>query len=92
MRHETQLVTYAPDGTSPRWLSQHGFVSGVTYSYVTPGGCDQLTAKFGKPPRWRDDALNPGRLLQAYRGGTVVWSGILDEPTPADDGCQRSAR
>lgn len=88
---KTQIVTYAPDGSQPRWLGQYGTYSPPVYSYTTPGGCDQLTTTFAKPPRWRTDALNPGRLLWAFRGGTCVWRGILDEPVPADAGWQISA-
>jgi len=82
----TQLATFAPDGTQPRWLGQYGTFTPPVYSYTTPGGCSQLTTTFAKPARYRTDALNPGRLLYAYRGGTTVWKGILDEPVPGDAG------
>lgn len=44
-----------------------------------------------RPPRWRTDALDPGRIVEAYRGGAMVWSGILDEPAPQADGWQITA-
>lgn len=86
MPQTTQLVTFNPQGSpaSARWLSQQGFVSNLVYSFANPGGCDTLTAKFMKPPKWRGDALQSGRLIFGVRGGTIVWSGILDEPIPSD--------
>lgn len=87
----TSLVTYRPDGSQPRALAQLGPVSPATYSFTTPGGCDTLTASFYRPPRYRTDALDPGRLLRGYRGGAVVWSGIVDEPAPGDQGWAVSA-
>jgi hypothetical protein len=86
MRGQTQIVTYAPDGTQPRWLSQYGSYDGVQLGWSTPGGCATLACTFRRPPRWRNDALNPGRLVRACRGGSFVWKGILDEPVPAADG------
>jgi|SRR5215471_5387056 len=87
----TTLVTYRADGSQARSLAQLGHLTPAVYSYVIPGGCDALTSSFSKPPRYRTDALDPGRLLRAYRGGAVVWSGILDEPSPSDAGWSISA-
>lgn len=87
----TQLATFAPDGSQPRWLGQYGTYSPPVYSFSTPGGCNQLTTTFAKPARYRTDALNPGRLVNAYRGGTLAWSGILDEPVPTDVGWDLTA-
>lgn len=82
----TQVVTFPPAGGSGLSLGHLGHLSPPTYSFTTPGGCDQLSAVFRKPPRYRTDALNPGRIVRAYRGGSVAWSGILDEPGPGPDG------
>ena len=87
----TTLVTYRPDGSQPRALAQLGHVSPATYSYTLPGGCNALTATFARPPRYRTDALDPGRILRAYRGGAAVWAGIIDEPVPGDQGWSVSA-
>ena len=87
----TQLVTLAPDGSQPRWLGQYGTYTAPVYSFSTPGGCTQLTTTFAKPARWRTDALNPGRLVNAYRGGTLCWTGILDEPVPTAAGWDLTA-
>jgi len=93
MRGQTQLATWTPDGnpTSARWLSQLGGVDSLALAWANPGGCQALTANFRRPPNWRSDALNPGRLISACRGGTWTWAGILDEPQPADDGWAISA-
>lgn len=82
----THIVTFPPGGGQGLSLSHLGHMSPATYSYTTPGGCDQLTATYYKPPRVRSEALNPGRIVRAYRGGSEVWNGILDEPGPADTG------
>jgi hypothetical protein len=82
----TTLWTIAPGGGQPRCLSLEGHVTPARYSYVVPGGCDQLSATFGRSPRYRTDALTGGRTLLAMRGGSVVWAGILDEPAAGQDG------
>jgi len=87
----TTLVTYRPDGTGPQFLSEIAHVSPAVYSFTCPGGCQDLTATVFQPPRWRTDALDPGRILKAHRGGTIVWAGVLDEPVPAEGGWQLSA-
>jgi len=87
----TKIATLPPGGGQPLSLSHLGHVSPATYSYTTPGGCDQLSAVLHKPARVRSEALNPGRKVYAYRGGSVVWAGILDEPVPSDQGWQITA-
>ena len=87
----TAIVTYTPSYGSARALAQLGRLSPAVYSWSTPGGCDQLSATFARPPRFRTDALDPGRIVRAYRGGTVVWEGILDEPAPGAAGWQITA-
>lgn len=78
----TTLVSFTPSYTNGRALGQYGRLDPATYSWVTPGGCDTLSATFSRPPRYRTDALDNGRILRAYRGGAIVWEGILDEPAP----------
>jgi hypothetical protein len=82
----SHIVTFPPGGGLGLSLSHLGHIGPATYSYTTPGGCDQLSATYYKPPRERSEALNPGRKVAVYRGGSVVWSGVLDEPSPADSG------
>jgi hypothetical protein len=87
----TKVVTFPPGGGYGLSLCHLGHVSPAVYSWTTPGGCDQLSLTLYDPPRKRTEALNPGRLVKAYRGGSVVWRGILDEPTPAATGWQVTA-
>jgi len=82
----TKIVTLPPGGGQPLSLSHLGHADAPTYSFTTPGGCDQLSTVLHKPARVRSEALNPGRKVYAYRGGSVVWAGILDEPQPTDQG------
>lgn len=82
----TTVVSFTPSGGNARALGQFGRLTPPTYSWTTPGGCDQLTATFARPPRYRTDALDNGRVIRAFRGGHNVWEGILDEPGPSSDG------
>jgi|SRR5215831_340750 len=87
----TSLVTYPAAGGAPIPLSTLAHVSPPRYSWAIPGGCAQLSATLFKPPRWRHEAIRNGRQLAAIRGGSVVWSGWLDEPQPTDSGWQLQA-
>jgi hypothetical protein len=82
----SRVVTYPPGGGLGLSLSHLGHVAAPVYSWVNPGGCDQLSTTLYKPARVRSEALNPGRIVKVHRGGSVVWNGILDEPTPSDQG------
>jgi hypothetical protein len=87
----TAIVTYRPDGSQPKHLSELAHVSPPVYSFTTPGGCQDLTATVYRMPSWRTDALSPGRIVKAFRGGMLAWSGILDEPVPTAAGWTLSA-
>ena len=80
----TKPVPGAPGG--PRWLGALGHVTGLKYSYSLPGGCDQMSCTVQIPAYYRTDALNPGRIVQVWRGSSCVWDGKLDEPQPGDKG------
>lgn len=82
----SHIITFPPNGGQGISLSHLGHISPAVYSYTTPGGCDSLTATWYKPPRERSEGLNPGRLVRVYRGGSTVWTGVLDEPDPATGG------
>jgi hypothetical protein len=69
-----------------RWLGSLGHVTDLTYSFVSPGGCDQLTCTLEVPATYRTTALNPGRAVSVIRGGHQVWFGKLDEPVPTTSG------
>jgi hypothetical protein len=87
----SELVSFPPGSGAGVALGTLGHVSPPRYSFTTPGGCDALSAVFRRPPRYRADALYPGRRLEVHRGGVVAWSGILDEPAPGADGWQVTA-
>ena len=77
---KSEVCTYAPDGSMPRWLGTLGHVEGLTYSWINPGGPDQMSCNLQLPANYRTDALNPGRQLKIWRGGNIVWDGKLLEP------------
>jgi len=85
------VVTFAPDGTDPRWLGAAGHFTQLTYSYTLPGGPDQLTGLLQIPAGSRTKAIDAGRIVQAYRGAACVWDGKLDESAASDAGWQVSA-
>lgn len=80
------VVTKLPNGTQPRHLGALGHVSALTYSWANPGGADQATCLLQLPASARTDALNPGRIMQIFRGGACIWDGKLQEPVPSADG------
>jgi len=83
-RHNaSQVVTYTPSMTNPRMLGQIGHVTGLKYSWSLPGGPDQLSCNLMTEPTVRTDAMDPGRIVQVYRGGDIIWEGILSEPVPS---------
>jgi hypothetical protein len=84
---EAQVLSLAPDGHSdPRYLGTNGHVGALTYGWVYPGGCDNLTCNLMQTPLSRYQALNPGRVLKVYRGASCVWEGKLNEPVESTTG------
>lgn len=71
---------------TPRWLGAIGHVSALVRGYTCPGGPSSLSLLLRIPPELRTDALNPGRVVQVWRGASCVWEGKLDEPAPTSDG------
>jgi hypothetical protein len=80
-----------PQPVSPRWLGAIGHVSALTYSFAIPGGPDQMSCLLQLPPDYRTDAVNPGRVVQVWRGANCVWEGKLDEGVPGTSGWQLTA-
>jgi hypothetical protein len=87
----TQVVTYTQSMTDPRWLGRAGHVTGLKYSWALPGGADQLSCNLMVTPSTRTPATDPGRIVQAYRGGGLIWEGIMNEPVPTPAGWNLSA-
>lgn len=79
------MVT-VPELSAPKWLGQVGHVANTSYTYSIPGGPDQLTCLLQVEPNYRSDAIDPGRIITAHRGGSCIWEGVLTEPTPAPTG------
>ena len=90
-RDMSQVVTYTPSMTRPRWLGQIGHVNALKYSWALPGGADQLSCTLLVEANTRTDAMDPGRIVQVYRGGGVIWEGILNEPAQTSSGWSISA-
>ena len=82
----SQVVTMRQDGSDTRWLGQLGHVNQLKYSFVMPGGCDQMSCVLNRPPTFRTDAMDVGRLVRIYRGAGTVWKGTLDEPVSGPNG------
>jgi hypothetical protein len=87
----SQIQTISADGTSSRWLGELGHISGLKYSYVLPGGCDQMSCLLEVPPTARTPVTDPGRTVRIFRGASCVWTGKLDEPAYAAGGATVSA-
>ncbi len=85
-RAASQVCTYRPDGSDPRWLGAIGHVTGLQTSYACPGGADQLQCTLQIPPNERPPALDPGRIVRVWRGAGNSWSGKLNEPVPSASG------
>jgi hypothetical protein len=80
-----------PQPGQPKWLGSIGHVTSLKYSFTCPGGPDAMSCVLRLPPDYRTDAINPGRVVQVFRGANCVWEGKLDEPKPAVDGWTISA-
>ena len=87
----SQVSVAAPGSSSWQYLGTLGAVSALTYSYVCPGGSDQLTCTVMIPATYRNQMLNPGWQVRVTRGGHQVWSGKLDEPVYGSSGVQLTA-
>jgi hypothetical protein len=75
-----------PVPKSPRWLGSIGHVSNLSRSYTCPGGPDTMSLLLRLPADYRTDAINPGRIVQVWRGASCIWEGKLDEPSPGAEG------
>jgi hypothetical protein len=74
-----------------QWLGAIGHVTALKYGFTCPGGPATMSCVLRLPPNYRTDAINPGRIVQVFRGANCVWEGKLDEPQPAVDGWTISA-
>jgi hypothetical protein len=79
-------ATSIPRPKQGKWLGSLGHVNGMVRTYACPGGPDTLSLQLLLPADYRTDAINPGRVVQVWRGASCVWDGILDEPQPSPGG------
>lgn len=75
-----------PVPRDPRWLNNLGHLTGVNYTFTVPGGPSSFTATLAVSPDFRSQALDPGRIVQVFRGGQCMWEGIAAEPVPSATG------
>lgn len=64
------------------WLDQLGIVTGLKYSNVYPGGDNDASWSLMVPENFWHRALAPGRTIGICNGGSLIWQGILQIPTP----------
>ena len=80
-------VSVAPPGSANwQWIGTLGQVTALSYGYICPGGCDQMTMTVMVPAAYRTQLFNPGWQVRITRGGHQVWDGKLDEPVPSSGG------
>jgi hypothetical protein len=85
-------VAVAPPGSSNwQYLGTLGAVTALTYGFVCPGGCDQMTCTVMVPAAYRTQLFNPGWKVRITRGGHQVWDGKMDEPVPTAAGWNLTA-
>lgn len=87
----SQVLTCLPNGTDVHWLGSLGTVTSLKYSWVLPGGDSAMSCLLQTEPNIRTSALNPGRTVKIFRGGSKIWTGKLAEPQPGTDGWAVSA-
>lgn len=87
-----QVCTLTQAGGDQRYLGRIGHVADLQWTDTMPGGNEQLTCTLQVSPGYRTAATDPGRLIRVIKGSSVQFEGILDEPTPGDDGWSLTAR
>lgn len=88
----SMIATRAPDRTDFQPLGRIAPVSGLAWSDTYPGGPDSATCTVQAQTNVQPRALEPGRIVEIYRGGSVQFEGILSQPTPSDSGWQVTAK
>lgn len=82
----TDGIVTLPQPTNAQWMGQYGHVIGLVMDWSKPGGPTSLSFTLTCPPNFRPTALNAGRRLQAFRGGSNIWDGTLQEPQASPTG------
>jgi hypothetical protein len=81
----TGIVTL-PEPRNAEWMGSIGHVHGLNMAWTKPGGPTSLTFNLACPPGFRSTGMNSGRRVQAFRGGSCIWDGTLEEPQASATG------
>ncbi len=73
-------IVTLPEPRHGVWLGTLAHEENLDYSWSCPGGPSNLSFTLTMPPEKRVAALNPGRVIQAFRGASCIWEGVLQEP------------
>jgi hypothetical protein len=79
------IITH-PEPMHGTWIGTLAHEEGLNYSWSCPGGPTDLNFHLAMRPDQRVPALNPGRVLQAFRGASCIWEGTITEPQPTSTG------
>lgn len=84
-------IVTVPEPRNGVWLGTLAHEEGLDLSWSCPGGPSNLSFTLTMPPERRVSALNPGRVIQAFRGASCIWEGTLTEPQDTPTGWQVTA-
>lgn len=79
------IVTW-PVPRNPEWMGSVGHVTGLQLEWSKPGGPTSLQCNLTCPPTFRPKGISCGRRIQAFRGGSCIWDGTLQEPQASATG------
>lgn len=79
-------IVTVPEPMNGTWLGTIGYEESMVYSWSVPGGPSNLSFTLAMSPQKRPVALNPGRVIQAFRGASCIWEGVMQEPQPTATG------
>lgn len=84
-------ILTVPEPLKGTWLDTVAIVENTIYSWSVPGGPSNLAFSLAGDIKNRQPSLNPGRIIQAFRGASCIWEGIMQEPTLTSTGWDCSA-
>jgi hypothetical protein len=76
----SSISTRAPDRTDFQPLGAIAPVSGLAWADTYPGGPDSATCAVQAESAVQPRSLEPGRIVEITRGGSVQFEGILSQP------------
>jgi hypothetical protein len=87
----TNGIVTIPEPRNAQWMGQIGHVSGLQMEWSKPGGPTSLQFNLTCPPNFRVTGMDCGRRVQAFRGGSCIWDGIMEEPQASATGWTMTA-